>query len=288
MLTQPLLPLRARSETLERMNRIAFSLAALALALPLAAHAQAFRCTDASGRVLYTDQPCTGGELVVPALTEEEQERRRQADVEAQARRAAERQQEMEAERLRLERERLEIERNAAQAVQPQDSSACRQARENAERVAASSSSSAEQIRTARYNAALACGQQPPAEVVETTTVVRQPYYNGGYYGRAPYYSAPGYGGHVSGRSGSVSWGVSFGSGGVGYGQPRPAPAPRPSPGFVRPQVRQQPNFSMPGTSSIPSVRSNLNNTATMPGTSSIPSVRTRLNNQHTEPWPPR
>ena len=110
MLILPLLPLRARSETLERMNRIAFSLAALALALPLAAQAQAFRCTDASGGVLYTDQPCAGGDLVVPALTEEELEQRRQADEEAQARRAAERQQELEAERLRLERERLELE----------------------------------------------------------------------------------------------------------------------------------------------------------------------------------
>lgn len=259
MLTLPLLPLRARSETLERMNRIAFSLAALALAPPLAAQAQAFRCTDASGRVLYTDQPCDGGDLVVPALTPEEQERRRQADAEAQARRAAERQQEMEAERLRLERERLELERNAVQAANPQDSSACRQARANAEEVAASRSSSAEQIRTARYNAALACGQQPPAEVVETTTVVRQPSYYGrpGYYG--PRYNAPSYGGYVSGRSGSVNWGVSFGSAGVSYGHPRPAPAPAPRPGFTRPPAQQQPlRMNVPGTASLRTQQQNI------------------------------
>ncbi|MBQ9578226.1 MAG: DUF4124 domain-containing protein [Ottowia sp.] len=243
MLTLPLLPLRARSETLERMNRTAFFLAALAL--PLAVQAQAFRCTDpASGRVLYTDQPCSGGELVVPALTEEEQERRRQADEEAQAREAAQRQQALEAERLRLERERLELERSAVRAANPQESSACREARAHAEQVADSRGSSSEQIRTARYNAALACGQQPPAEVVETTTVVRQPYYRyPGYYGRAPYYNTPSYGGYVSGRSGSVNWGVSFGS---GYARPAPPPV---RPGFAYPPVRTQPlRTYAPGT----------------------------------------
>ncbi|MBQ6657387.1 MAG: DUF4124 domain-containing protein, partial [Ottowia sp.] len=65
MLTLPRLRARARSETLERMKRQTFPLAALALALPLAAQAQAFRCTDATGGVLYTDQPCAGGDLVV-------------------------------------------------------------------------------------------------------------------------------------------------------------------------------------------------------------------------------
>ncbi|MBR6976188.1 MAG: DUF4124 domain-containing protein [Ottowia sp.] len=248
MLTLPRLRARARSETLERMTRLTLPLAALALALPLAAHAQAFRCTDATGRVLYTDQPGDGGDLVVPALTPEEQERRRQADAEAQARRAAERQQALEAERLRLERERLELERSAVQAANPQDSSACRQARAHAEEVANSRSSSAEQIRTARYNAALACGQQPPVEVVETTTVVRQPSYYGrpGYYGRAPRYNAPSYGGYVSGRSGSVNWGVSFGS---GYARPAPMPV---RPGFARPPAPQQPlRMNVPGTASL-------------------------------------
>lgn len=240
MLTLPRLRTRARSETLERMKRQTFPLAALALALPLAAHAQAFRCTDATGRVLYTDQPCAGGDLVVPALTPEEQERRRQADAEAQAREAAQRQQALEAERLRLERERLELERSAVQAANPQESSACRQARANAEAVANSRGSSAEQIRTARYNAALACGQQPPVEVVETTTVVRQPSYYGypGYYG--PRYRAPSYGGYVSGRSGSVNWGVSFGS---GYARPAPPPV---RPGFARPTVPMQPSLRPP------------------------------------------
>ena len=42
-------------------------LTALLLALPLAAGAQAIRCTDpATGKVLYTDQPCKNGALVVP------------------------------------------------------------------------------------------------------------------------------------------------------------------------------------------------------------------------------
>lgn len=230
------------------MNRVAFfPLAAFALALPLAAQAQAFRCPDpATGKVLYTDQPCTGGDLVVPAPTAEELERRRQAEAQAQERRAAERQQALEAERLRLERERLELERSAVQAAQPQNSAACRQAQQNAEQVAGSRGSSTEQIRTARYNAALACGQQPPVEVVETTTVVRQPYYGGRYYTgysgwRTPYYNTPSYGGYISGRSGSVNWGVGFGSGGV-VQQPRPGFAPQPPrAGNVRPGVVQQP-----------------------------------------------
>ena len=261
MLTLPRLPARQRSETLERMNRVAFSrvFSLVVLALPLAVQAQAFRCTDpATGRVLYTDQPCAGGDLVVPALTEEEQERRRLAESEALARRAAERQQALEAERLQLERERLELERSAVQAAQPpQESSACRQARENAEQVAASRTSSAEQIRTARYNAALACGQQPPAEVVETTTVVRQPYYNGGYYGRGTYYTSPSYGGYVSGRSGSVNWGVGFGSGGA-YGTPVARPAQRPAPSFARPPQPQQPlRMNVPGTASLRVPRQN-------------------------------
>lgn len=282
MLTLSRLPARTRSETLERMNHAAFSLAALVLALPLVAQAQAFRCTDATGRVLYTDQPCDGGNLVVPPPTEEELERRRQADAEAQARRAAERQQALEAERLRLERERLELERSAVQAANPQDSSACRQARERAEEVAGSRTSSAEQIRTARYNAALACGQQPPVEVVETTTVVRQPYYRGytGYYGHRPYHNAPGYGGYISGRSGSVNWGVGFGSGVVGHARPLP-----------RPLMQRQPSFTMPGTSSVRSVRPGamaVQPGFTMPGTSSVRSVRPQPNNRRIDPYPAR
>ena len=45
----------------------------LLLALPGVAAAQAFRCVDAdTGQVLYTDQPCQGGALVVPERSEEQ------------------------------------------------------------------------------------------------------------------------------------------------------------------------------------------------------------------------
>ena len=230
------------------MNRITLPLAALTLALPLAAQAQAFRCTDATGRVLYTDKPCDGGDLVVPALTEEEQARRRIAESEALARQAAARQQALEAESLRLARERLEVERAAAaaaaQAARPQDSSACREARANADWLAGSKGVSAERLRTARYNAALACGQQPPAEVVETTTVVRPPYYDGYYgggrYGRPLRPDTPSYGGYASGRTGAVNWGVGFSSGGAYHRAPPP------------PQQQVQ-RLGVPGTSSVPS-----------------------------------
>ena len=47
------------------MNRLA--LVALFALLPAVAGAQAIRCKDpATGKILYTDQPCKGGELVVP------------------------------------------------------------------------------------------------------------------------------------------------------------------------------------------------------------------------------
>ncbi len=49
------------------------TLVALALGLPLAAAAQAYKCVDAaSGRTLYTDQPCKGGATVVPRPTDEQ------------------------------------------------------------------------------------------------------------------------------------------------------------------------------------------------------------------------
>ena len=64
-------------------------LTALLLALPLAAGAQAIRCTDpATGKVLYTDQPCKNGALVVPKRTEEELRQDAQAAQEARERRA--------------------------------------------------------------------------------------------------------------------------------------------------------------------------------------------------------
>ena len=49
------------------------TLLALALFAPLLASAQAYRCQDAaSGRTLYTDQPCKGGATVVPKPTDEQ------------------------------------------------------------------------------------------------------------------------------------------------------------------------------------------------------------------------
>ena len=51
------------------MNRLA--LVALFALLPAVAGAQAIRCKDpATGKILYTDQPCKGGELVVPQRSE--------------------------------------------------------------------------------------------------------------------------------------------------------------------------------------------------------------------------
>ena len=49
------------------------TLLALALFAPLLAGAQAYRCQDAaSGRTLYTDQPCKGGATVVPKPTDDQ------------------------------------------------------------------------------------------------------------------------------------------------------------------------------------------------------------------------
>ncbi|MCA0327527.1 MAG: hypothetical protein LCH89_18285 [Proteobacteria bacterium] len=145
------------------MTRRALLLAVLAW--PALAGAQAIRCTDpATGRTLYTDQPCQGGALVVPPRSPEQQ--RQDADNAAQARERSLQQREA---ALRRERERLDAER-AAQAVQAQrplaESDACRAARAEASFRAGSFAANEEQIRTARYNAALACGQQPPSDVV--------------------------------------------------------------------------------------------------------------------------
>lgn len=142
----------------------------LALGLPLGAWAQAFKCPDAAGgRVLYTDQPCPGGETVVPARTPEQvAEDAWRAEV-ARERALQRREEALERERLQLEEERR------AQALRPPpspaDSQACREAREEARFRAASVTASEEQIRTARANAALACGQPAPPEIV----VVRPP-----------------------------------------------------------------------------------------------------------------
>ena len=133
--------------------------------LPALASAQAFKCLDpATGKTLYTDQPCKGGALVVPSRSEEDV--RRDAETAAQARQDALRREQAASE--------LELQRQAAQAAQatararqaPVESEACRAARAEASFRAASFSATEEEIRTARYNAALACGQQPPADIV--------------------------------------------------------------------------------------------------------------------------
>ena len=145
------------------MNRFALFVA-LCL-LPVLAGAQAVRCKDpASGRILYTDQPCPGGELVVPRRSEAELAQ--DAASAAQAREAAERR-----EALTVQREQLRLEgARQAEAARvppsPAESDGCRAARAEASFRAASRTASEEEIRTARANAALACGQPPPAEIV--------------------------------------------------------------------------------------------------------------------------
>lgn len=143
-------------------------LLALAMGLPLGAAAQAYRCTDAvTGKTLYTDQPCKGGETVVP--------RRSEADLRLDAENAA-----IARERLELQQERSrQLDSEQSQAARQAeaarawatpaamvDSDACRSARAEADFRARSNTASEEAIRTARYNAALACGQQPPADIV--------------------------------------------------------------------------------------------------------------------------
>lgn len=138
----------------------------LALLAPLAAGAQAYRCQDAaSGRTLYTDQPCKGGATVVPKPTEEQL--RQDAERAQQARERAVQQRE---DAVLRQQQQLDAARTAAaqrpRPVPPAESEACRRAREEASFRAASVTASPEQIRTARANAALACGQAAPAEIV--------------------------------------------------------------------------------------------------------------------------
>lgn len=197
------------------MIRTAVLLAA-ALALPPLAGAQAIRCTDpATGKTLYTDQPCKGGQLVVPARTAEEQ--RRDAERAATAREQALRREEM---ALQREQQRLDAARTQALARPPEspaESDACRAARAEVAFRAGSFSASEEEIRTARHNAALACGQQPPADIV-----VVQPYAPPVMPYPRPHhrYPRPGYGDY------SPGWG-----GGGSFGMPRPTPRPRYEPG---------------------------------------------------------
>ncbi len=145
------------------LNRLALTLALACL--PAVAGAQAIRCTDpATGKTLYTDQPCKGGELVVPRRTEAEIQ---QDAANAAAAREREREQDRERTERALEREaRLAREARLRPPASPADSEACRRARAEASFRAASFSALPEEIRTARYNAALACGQPPPADIV--------------------------------------------------------------------------------------------------------------------------
>ena len=142
------------------------ALAAVLLAVPLAAVAQAYKCPDpVSGRTLYTDQPCKGGETVVPKPTEEQL--RLDAERVQQARERAVQEREL---AVLRQQQQLDAARTAeAQRpapVAPSESAACRAAREEASFRAGSVTASEEQIRTARANAALACGQPAPAEIV--------------------------------------------------------------------------------------------------------------------------
>lgn len=145
------------------MNRLVL-LALLAL-LPAVAGAQAIRCKDpATGQVLYTDQPCKGGELVVPKRSEAEIQ---QDAANAAAARERERDRAERREERALQREQLRAQQASARPpAASTDTEACRAARAEASFRAGSFSASAEEIRTARYNAALACGQPPPADVV--------------------------------------------------------------------------------------------------------------------------
>ena len=146
------------------MNRLA--LVALFALLPAVAGAQAIRCKDpATGKILYTDQPCKGGATVVPKPTDEQL--RQDAERAQQARERAVQQRE---DAVLRQQQQLDADRTAEalrpRPVPPAESEACRRARQEASFRAASVTASEEQIRTARANAALACGQPAPAEVV--------------------------------------------------------------------------------------------------------------------------
>ena len=186
------------------MTRFALTVA-LAL-LPVVAGAQAIRCKDAeTGKILYTDQPCKGGEVVVPKRTEAEI----QQDA-AYAAEAREREREREYERAQraLQREtQLAREAAARSPASWADSDACRRARAEASYRAATFSASAEEIRTARYNAALACGQPPPADIVVVQPVAPA------WPARRPWVQDP--------NRPAPGWG-----GGGGFGMPVPAVPP--------------------------------------------------------------
>lgn len=215
----------------------------LALPAALLAHlpaaAQAYRCPDpATGKVLYTDQPCPGGTEVAPRLSEQEQQYRAEAARNARERQALRQEQAALREQARQAAEQQQAQQRALNAPPAHESAECRAARAEADFRARTYSATDEQVRTARYNAALACGQQPPADIVvvqPAPAVVmppppmpyRQPY--GGPYGY-------GVGGHLGGRHGGISF---------GYGNWQPAGPVPPPPRFGAPVRPLQPRSGM-------------------------------------------
>lgn len=133
-------------------------------AWPGVGQAQAFRCTDATGALTYTDQPCRGGALVVAPPSAEEQAAEAERAAEAQVRLQALRATSQELEQARLAREQAQAALRAT--LPPAESSACRAARDAAAATAQKTTATFEEQRTARANAALACGQAPPEEPV--------------------------------------------------------------------------------------------------------------------------
>ncbi|CAM5793191.1 DUF4124 domain-containing protein [Ottowia pentelensis] len=193
------------------------ALVALALCAPLAAGAQAYRCVDAaSGRTLYTDQPCKGGATVVPKPTEEQLQRDAERAQEARERSLQQREQTVQREQDRLDAARSAEAQRPPPAAAPSESQACRAAREEASFRAASVTATEEQIRTARANAALACGQPAPPEIV----VAPPPRWRPHVYPRPDRY--PGY-------SGPAPWPRAVDS------QPSYAPGTEPLPMTTRP-----------------------------------------------------
>lgn len=164
-------------------------LAAAALLLGLAAPAQAqvFRCPDGeSDSYLYTDQPCEQGALVVPERSPEEIQREAERVLEYRARQVQLREQALAQESLALQAKQARLASTPAPVVtDPSQSANCRAAREEADFRAASRTASLEQIRTARANAALACGQPaPPEEAIYI--LPEQPVWHGARH-RPPY-----------------------------------------------------------------------------------------------------
>lgn len=214
---------------------------ALLLSLPLLAGAQAIRCKDpATGRTVYTDQPCKGGEVVVPARSEAERMADELAAEQARAR-AAERQEQVRYEqRMRQEiaRQEAAAQAAAAAAVPLSQTPTCQRAMAEADFRARSLSSTEEQVRTARFNAALACGQAPPAEVV----VVPQ-----SSWGAVPY-PPPHHRHPVNSHPPGPGWDT----GRPGWVQQPPQPAIPVAPP-ARPPVAQRPNRPSPDDALPPS-----------------------------------